>query len=74
MCKLPFFYGRSSIAVYCGFHRETIVKQKPKLISNVVFETPCIECGGVGLWDFHPEEPAEKCVLCKGTGKQLIGL
>lgn len=65
----------SKINIYCGCYRDTIVKAKPKIINEIVFEIPCLECEGTGIWDYFPEEiPAHQCVSCKGTGKQYIGI
>lgn len=64
-----------TINIYCGWYRDTIVKVKPKTIDDIVFETPCLECEGTGVWDYFSEEiQACQCVVCKGTGKQYIGI
>lgn len=65
----------SELEIYCGWHRDTIVKVKPKIVDEIVFEIPCLECGGTGVWDYFLEEmPACPCVNCKGTGKQYVGI
>lgn len=64
-----------NINVYCGWHRDTIVKIKPIIVGEVVFEIPCLECDGTGIWNYFPEErPTHSCVVCKGTGKQYVGI
>lgn len=65
----------SKVNIYCGWYRNTIVEVKPKIIDEIVFEIPCLECDGTGMWDYFPEEiPAHPCVNCKGTGKQYVGI
>ena len=64
----------SNINVYCGWFRNTVIAARPKIIGDIAFEIPCLECDGSGEWDFCPDEPTEKCVCCKGTGKQYIGI
>lgn len=64
-----------NINIYCGFERDTIVKVKPTIIQDIVFEIPCLECEGRGIWDYGlPEIPIEPCNVCKGTGRQYVGL
>jgi len=65
----------NKINVYCGWYRDTIVRIKPKIISDTVFEIPCLECEGTGAWNYFEEELGKlKCVNCKGIGKQYIGI
>lgn len=65
----------NKINVYCGWYRNTMVQMNPKIIDEIVFEIPCLECGGTGIWDYFPEkEPTCRCVVCKGTGKQYVGI
>lgn len=65
----------SKINIYCGWYRNTIVKVKPKIVDDIVFEIPCLECGGTGVWDYFPEEDTvHSCINCKGAGKQYVGI
>ena len=52
--------------VYRGFLRETEVLCEIDLLECGAGTTPCIECGGTGIWDFGYDGP-EICVECKGT-------
>lgn len=62
------------INIYCGFHRETIIKKK-SVVKEVTFEIDCLECDGTGEWNYAEELIGkQKCVSCKGTGVQYIGL
>jgi len=58
--------------IYCGYYRETIIKQKLNILDIDIFEIPCLECNGTGRWNFMPEYEEIDCVQCKGTGKQYI--
>ena len=65
----------SSIDVYCGWCRDTIVSIEPCIIDGIVFEIPCLECEGTGIWDYFTEEiPPDQCNVCKGSGRQYIGV
>lgn len=69
------FRTKNKIDVYCGWSRETIVRCKTRIVRDIAFEIPCLECDGTGVWDYFPEEiPARKCNACKGTGKQYVGI
>lgn len=64
-----------NINIYCGWQRKTIVKTSPKIVDDIVFEIPCLECGGTGIWEYFIEEESTfQCTVCKGTGKQYLGL
>jgi hypothetical protein len=43
-------------------------------MSQPVGQVPCHECGGTGWWGFGPVEAWDKCVDCKGTGREWVGL
>jgi hypothetical protein len=60
---------------YLGFKRETEVVCNPVDLGCGAGQVDCFECGGDGDWTkFFPELGPQKCVQCKGTGKQLIGI
>lgn len=69
-------FSKRSINVYCGWYRDTIIKiRQPKINSGVVFEILCLECNGTGEWNcFENGLGKLKCVNCKSTGKQYIGI
>lgn len=63
------------VDVYCGRYRETVVKVNAEIVGDIVLSIPCLECEGTGVWDFFPEEiSARRCVSCKGTGYQYLGI
>ena len=61
------------INVYCGWYRNTVVKQRPVIKKDFVFQIKCLECNGSGIFDCGIKEENETCVSCNGTGKQYIG-
>lgn len=61
------------INVYCGWYRNTVVKQRPVIKKIFVFQIKCLECNGSGIFDCGIKEENETCVSCNGTGKQYIG-
>jgi len=64
-----------NINIYCGWQRDTVIKVRPKILNDIVFEVLCLECNGTGLWDFLPEKvQSDMCIACKGTGRQYLGL
>ena len=65
---------RNRVNVYCGFLRATIVKNSPKIIDGIVFQIPCTECYGTGIFDCGIDAERGTCVCCKGTGRQFIGI
>lgn len=61
--------------IYCGWRRDTIIKAEPKIVKDIVFEIPCLECEGTGVWDYFTEEELPcQCADCNGTGKQYVGI
>ena len=58
---------------YCGWYRNTVVKQRPVIKKDFVFQIKCLECNGSGIFDCGIKEENETCVSCNGTGKQYIG-
>jgi hypothetical protein len=68
-----------TMIVYCGFSRETPVAVEVIDRGCGAGEIACLECGGDGDWTkFHPEPDTLSapmaCVVCKGTGKQLVSV
>ncbi|MFR8428095.1 MAG: hypothetical protein ACLVCH_11555 [Roseburia inulinivorans] len=61
------------INVYCGWHRSTIIKQRPIIKNDFIFQIKCFECNGSGIFDCGIQEENGTCVSCNGTGKQYIG-
>lgn len=61
------------INVYCGWYRNTVVKQRHVIKKDFVFQIKCLECNGSGIFDCGIKEENETCVSCNGTGKQYIG-
>ena len=61
------------INVYCGWYRNTVVKQRPVIKKDFVFQIKCLECNDSGIFDCGIKEENETCVSCNGTGKQYIG-
>ena len=54
-------------------HRSTIIKQRPIIKNDFIFQIKCFECNGSGIFDCGIKEENETCVSCNGTGKQYIG-
>ena len=67
-------YKRRRINVYCGFWRTTVVPAKSKIVGDIAFVIPCLECDGTGIFDCGIEEEEGTCVRCKGTVVEFIGL
>ena len=62
------------INVYCGWTRDSVIKERPEIVKGVAFQITCIECLGSGQWNFGPPGTSGICIQCKGTGKQYVGL
>lgn len=70
--------------IYCGWYRDTVVRQHVKMLGCGAGETRCLECGGDGDWkkflnegqvaDMCPGDTPYPCVNCKGTGKILVSV
>nr|DAF71218.1 MAG TPA: TRYPTOPHAN RNA-BINDING ATTENUATOR PROTEIN-INHIBITORY PROTEIN REGULATION, ANTI-TRAP [Caudoviricetes sp.] len=61
------------INIYCGYHRNTIVKQQPTIEKKFALQIKCLECNGTGIFDCGIKEECGICISCKGTGNQYIG-
>lgn len=61
------------INVYCGWYRNTVVKQRPVIKKDFVFQIKCLECGGTGTFNCEIKDEFGICISCKGTGNQYIG-
>ena len=64
---------KKKINIYCGWHRNTMVRQYPHIEKEFIFTIKCLECKGTGLFDCGIEEENGICVSCKGTGEQYVG-
>lgn len=66
----------SKMTVYLGWFRTTKVEVDVTDRGAGAGEITCPECGGSGLWTFHPEldDYVEQCTPCKGTGLVLISI
>jgi len=64
--------ARASAIVYRGFARNTECEVFLDRITPEIASIDCIECGGLGWWDFGPPGTEGPCVECKGTGKVFV--
>ena len=66
------------MTVYCALNCNTPVVVDVHSRGGVAGEIDCLECGGDGDWTkFYPGYAAagsQPCVVCKGTGKQLVSI
>lgn len=60
--------------IYCGFMRDTIIKKKVHIKSNMFIYSGCLECRGTGIFDCGIPEMKGTCIQCKGTGIQYFGM
>ena len=61
------------INIYCGLYRNTVIKQRPVIKKDFVFQIKCLECGGTGTFNCGIKDEFGICISCKGTGNQYIG-
>ncbi|WP_173017963.1 hypothetical protein [Lactonifactor sp. BIOML-A7] len=54
--------------------RDTIIKKKVHIKSNMFIYSGCLECRGTGIFDCGIPEMKGTCIQCKGTGIQYFGM
>lgn len=60
------------INIYCGWHRSTIIKQRPIIKNDFIFQIKCFECNGSGILIVELKKKTELVFLVMEQGNNIL--
>ena len=65
-------FQNKKINVDCGWYRNTVVKQRPVIKKDFVFQIKCLECNGSGIFDCGIKEETKLVFLVMEQGNNIL--